>query len=124
MRAAFFAAWRRTRGPFVRAAFCAEARRDRSERRDAARLACFDNARVEVVRLLSRFNARFVARERVADGRVPLRPARVAAFAARFVEALALRGGAPTLTPARLAFDRPIAIACFADRAPCFPSRT
>jgi len=28
------------------------------------------------------------------------------------------------LTPARRAFDKPIAIACFVDRAPCFPSRT
>src|SRR4029079_17467758 len=27
-------------------------------------------------------------------------------------------------TPARRAFDNPIAIACFVERAPCFPSRT
>jgi hypothetical protein len=29
-----------------------------------------------------------------------------------------------TLTPARRAFERPIAIACFVDRAPCLPLRT
>ena len=40
------------------------------------------------------------------------------------VVAFALAGGRGRLTPARLAFDRPIAIACFADRAPCSPSRT
>ena len=34
-----------------------------------------------------------------------------------------LRGGASG-TPARRAFDRPIAIACLAERAPCLPSRT
>jgi hypothetical protein len=27
------------------------------------------------------------------------------------------------LTPARRAFDKPIAIACFAERAPCLPAR-
>ena len=32
------------------------------------------------------------------------------------------RGGF-SLTPERRAFDRPMAIACFVDRAPCFPSR-
>jgi hypothetical protein len=29
-----------------------------------------------------------------------------------------------SFTPARRAFDRPIAIACSGERAPCFPSRT
>jgi hypothetical protein len=32
-------------------------------------------------------------------------------------------GGGGSGTPARRAFDRPIAIACSGDRAPCFPSR-
>ena len=35
----------------------------------------------------------------------------------------ALAGGRPSLTPARRAFDRPMAIACFVERAPCLPSR-
>jgi hypothetical protein len=37
---------------------------------------------------------------------------------------LALDGGGGSFTPARRAFDNPIAIACFVDRAPCLPSRT
>jgi hypothetical protein len=32
--------------------------------------------------------------------------------------------GAASFTPARRALDRPIAVACFAERAPCFRSRT
>jgi hypothetical protein len=31
--------------------------------------------------------------------------------------------GAGKSTPARRAFDKPIAIACFDERAPCLPSR-
>jgi hypothetical protein len=38
-------------------------------------------------------------------------------------EAVRLFGGR-SFTPARRALDRPIAIACLVDRAPCFPSRT
>ena len=50
------------------------------------------------------------------------RAAEVAAFALRFVEGLAFFGTGRR-TPERRAFDNPIAIACFVDRAPCFPSR-
>src|SRR5262249_30360733 len=32
--------------------------------------------------------------------------------------------GARSFTPARRAFERPMAIACFVERAPCLPSRT
>jgi hypothetical protein len=52
------------------------------------------------------------------------RPALLAASALFRVLAFALAGGFGNLTPERLAFDSPIAIACFVDRAPCFPSRT
>ena len=93
-------------------------------RRRAADFACRDSAFRDTVRFGSRFNARMAARARLAEGRVRRRPARLAAFALRFVEALALRGGGGSLIPARRAFERPIAIACFADRAPCLPSRT
>ena len=34
------------------------------------------------------------------------------------------RGAWASFTPARRAFDKPIAIACLAERAPCLPSRT
>jgi hypothetical protein len=46
-----------------------------------------------------------------------------ALLAARFVDAFPFFGGLSG-TPARRAFDNPIAIACFVDRAPCLPSRT
>ena len=93
-------------------------------RRRAADLACRDSAFVDTVFFGSRLSLWLIARERFADGRVRFRPARVAAFALRLVDALALRGGGGRLMPARRAFERPIAIACFADRAPCLPSRT
>jgi len=59
----------------------------------------------------------------LADGRVWWRPARLAEAALRFVLAFALAGGRPSFTPARRAFDKPMAIACFVERAPCLPSR-
>jgi len=72
----------------------------------------------------SRLSARDVARERRADGCFrPRRPARLADAALRFVLRFALAGGRGSFTPDRRAFDRPIAIACFVDCAPCFPSR-
>lgn len=65
-----------------------------------------------------------MARERFDDGRARRLAARLAYFALRFVVAFALAGGRGSFTPARRAFDKPIAIACFVERAPCFPSRT
>jgi hypothetical protein len=55
---------------------------------------------------------------------VPRLAARLADVALRFVLSVAEAGGGGSWTPARRAFDRPIAMACFADWAPCFPSRT
>jgi hypothetical protein len=61
----------------------------------------------------SRCNTRSVARDR-RGLTAPLRGrVRAPAFP---------RGG--SFTPALRALDSPIAIACLADRAPCFPSRT
>jgi hypothetical protein len=69
-------------------------------------------------------SARVTARDRRGDRRaLRFRLARVADAALRFVDAFARRGGRPSLTPDRRAFERPIAIACFVDRAPCLPSR-
>jgi len=71
-----------------------------------------------------RFNARRVARDRRADGRLEaFAAALLADRALRFVVAFAPAGGAPSLTPALRAFESPIAIACFVELAPCFPSR-
>ena len=52
----------------VRAAFFAAAERDRAERCFATRFACFDNARFDAARRLSRLSARLVARERLEEG--------------------------------------------------------
>src|SRR6267378_4416641 len=75
----------------------------------------------------SRFSAARTARLRRADGRrgfllpcptsyARLAELRVLAFACPLV-------GGLSGTPARRALERPMAIACFVERAPCFPSR-
>ena len=61
--------------------------------------------------------------ERAGDGRVVLPARALSRLAPSFVRSLALFGGGGSFTPARRAFDRPMAIACFAERAPCLPSR-
>ena len=97
----------------------------RRRRRAAAVRACFESARRDAAECDSRLSARVVARDRAADVfRVRRRPAVSARWAFFLVAADAspLRGGFK-LTPARRAFDSPIAIACFVDLAPCLPSR-
>jgi hypothetical protein len=73
--------------------------------------------------LPSRFRALIVARDLVGEGARRELPATESCAALVFTvfEALPLGGGKET--PARLAFDSPIAIACLVDRAPCLPSR-
>jgi hypothetical protein len=103
----------------LRAAGC----RDVADRRRAAVRACRESALREAALRPWRFNARDVARERAAEGRPRRRRlARLADAALRFVLGLAFLGGR-SFTPERRAFDSPIAIACFVDAAPCFPSR-
>lgn len=108
----------------VRAAFFAAAERDLAERRLATRLACFDNAFFDADRRLSRRSARFVARERLVAGflRRPERPFARSCLAWPFVRDFPRLGGG-SFTPARRAFDKPMAIACSGERAPCSPSR-
>jgi hypothetical protein len=108
----------------VRAAFFAAAERERAERCFATRFACLDNACLDAERPLSRLSARFVARDRFSEGflRRPARPFVRSRFAWRFVRSLPRFGGG-NFTPARRALDRPMAIACSGDRAPCSPSR-
>lgn len=73
----------------------------------------------------SRLSVRLAARERAADvRRRPRRPARETDAALWRVRAEAVAGGGGSFTPARRALERPMAIACFAERAPCLPSRT
>jgi hypothetical protein len=107
----------------VSAARRAAALREAADRRRAAAVAWRDSAFRDAARRPSRFSARRVARERRGEGAARLRPARLADAALRFVEAFAFFGGGGSFTPARRAFDRAIATACFVDRAPCLPSR-
>ena len=65
-----------------------------------------------------------LARDRRGAGFARRPAARLADAALRLVVAFALAGGRGNFTPARRAFDNPMAIACLVDRAPCFPSRT
>ena len=90
----------------------------------ATRFACLDNACLDAERRLSRLRTRFVARERFREGfvRRPARPFARSRFAWRFVCCVPRFGGG-NFTPARRALDRPIAIACSGDRAPCSPCR-
>ena len=124
VRAALRAAARRARGPFVRTARAADALRARRDRRRAALRAWRASALRDAALRFSRFSARLIARDLRADGRrLGCAPARLAYFALCRVFRLALAGGFDSFTPARRAFESPIAIACLVDRAPCFPSR-
>ena len=107
----------------VAAAFFADRERDLAERFFAAPRACRESARFVAALRPSRFNAVNVARERLRDFLVErLAPLRRSRFACSLVSAEAVSDGGRS-TPARRAFDNPIAIACFVERAPCFPSR-
>ena len=103
----------------VRAAF--RAARDRLEAvrpRDAVR-ARRERALWDAPERPSRLRTPLAARDRLAEG---LRLDLWVRFAF-FAEALPFGGGA-NFTPAFLALDNPIAIACLEFRTPCFPSRT
>src|ERR1043165_8430674 len=108
----------------VRAAFFAARERDAGERFLAAPRACRESARLEAALWPSRFKAREVARERLADFLplffFPFLRSRAACLRIFFEPFF----GTASFTPARRAFDRPMAIACLVERAPCFPSRT
>src|SRR5439155_27038594 len=90
-------------------------------RRRAADRACRARARWEAPLRPSLFSARVIARERLLEGRRVVRS--LLPFAVLRAEAVPFGGGG-SFTPARRAFDRPIAMACCGERAPCFPSRT
>jgi hypothetical protein len=91
--------------------------------RETAR-ACLDSASCDAALPLSFFKAFIVARDRVCDTGLfcPF-------FSSSFFACLRVdEGTEPFLgtfyfTPARRASDKPMAMACFADLAPCSPSR-
>src|SRR4029079_3222134 len=96
-------------------------------RRCAAVLACFESACVDTVCFGSCFKAFSVAWLRLRDG--PRRPLLCPAWYALAAERRVRSEVRPFLgggngTPARLAFDSPMAMACLVERAPCLPSRT
>jgi hypothetical protein len=83
-----------------------------------------DNAERDAALRPSRFRARLRAVDRVGEAFLPDLPrarSRAACLRVR-AEAWPFRGGL-SFTPARRAFDNPMAIACFVDLAPCLPSR-
>ena len=104
----------------VLAALRAAARRFGDPLRFAARLACAETALDEAVPVLSRRSAfiEALARLRVLSACFP------GCLTTVCTPAPGLFGFGGTLTPAFLAFDSPIAIACCTDRAPCLPVRT
>lgn len=126
VRAALAAALRRPVLPFVRTAAAAARRRAPAPRFRALLLACRESAACETELRRSCRKALEAARERLADGLLlrlrPLLKSR-SAWRRTFRE-LWLSFGGGKLIPARRAFDNPIAIACFGERAPCFPWRT
>src|SRR5215204_2348825 len=108
----------------VRAAFFAELERDAAERFFADVRAWRESASFEAALPPSSFRAFVAACERLVDFLAlfffPFLRSR-AAWLRIFFDPVV--GGAKS-TPARRAFASPMAIACFADRAPCLPSRT
>jgi len=124
VRAALRAAAARPAGPFVRTAFRAAAFKDPAPRFRAAERACRASAVLEAALRPSRRRAERTALARLADGLVRDRERPRASCALRRVlsEVVPFSGGGSS-TPARRALERPIATACLADRAPCFPSR-
>ncbi|HEY7895846.1 MAG TPA: hypothetical protein VIC24_13185 [Gemmatimonadaceae bacterium] len=101
----------------------ADAERCDALRRRALERACLDNELRDAAACPSRRSAPATARERVRDVFRPrFRPFARSRFAWRLVRADE-RLLAGSFTPDRRAFESPIAIACFVDRAPCFPSR-
>jgi hypothetical protein len=103
----------------VRAALRAACERHEAVRRRDAVRACRERARCDAPDRPSRFRAPLVARERLLEGRLR----RKLCLPVFFADAVPF-GGAANFTPAFLALESPIAIACLGLRTPCFPSRT
>src|SRR6185437_13831189 len=110
---------------FVRTAFAADSSRLAALRCFALDRACFESDSCDTADCPSRFRAFDVACDRVREGfsSWPLSPFSVSRSACFMVFSDPLFGGG-SFTPARRALDRPIAIACLAERAPCLPSFT
>jgi hypothetical protein len=126
VRAAFWAARFNPVLPLVRTAFMAAWCRDELPLCRAERFAWRARLLCEAAEWPSRRSAREVARERRADGfrrrdDCPRRRSRCACVRVR-LEVFSFLGGW-SFTPARRAFESPMAMACLVERAPCLPSR-
>jgi hypothetical protein len=86
----------------------------------AAALACRDKALDETDVVGSFFSALILALDLVRETGACVFPFSVSRCAFFFNAASPVFGGG-NFTPARLASDKPMAMACFADRAPCLP---
>ena len=108
----------------VRAAFFADADLLAAERLRAAVRACRDNASGEAAAPLSRWRAFNVAFDRLAVGFFPESAfSRSRCALCRVASEVSPGFGGANFTPARRALESPMAIACFVERAPCFPAR-
>lgn len=108
----------------VRAAFFAAAKRSAALRLRAADLAWRDKGRFDAAAVPSRSSAFLIAFERVRDGAffAAAWPTSRSCSVLRRVCALVLpSAGGGKSTPAWRALDRPTAMACLADCAPCLP---
>jgi hypothetical protein len=126
VRAALAAAAARPAAPLVRDACFDAAERSAGRRVLAAVRACRAIARGDAASVRSCFSAFNDARDRLViellctGARLPRARSRDARFRTD-ADALPGRGGGK-LTPARLAFDSPMAMACLVERAPWIPA--
>ena len=108
---------------FVLVAFFADAERSAAVRRFALAFACLESAAEDTIWCFSPFSFFVIARERLGltafPGCFPRSRSR-SACSRTSSETVPLLGGG-SFTPARRAFESPMAIACPVERAPCFP---
>jgi hypothetical protein len=119
----FFASADRPAVLLVWAVFLAAAERELAVRFEALFFAWDDSADFEAALWPSLLSASVVALERVPAGlwcSLDEASSRAAFFLVDLLAVLL----AGIFTPARRALDRPMAIACLVERAPCFPLRT
>jgi hypothetical protein len=108
----------------VRAAFFADADLLAAERLLAAVRACRDKASGEAAAPLSRWRAFNAACDRLAEGFFPESAfSRSSCALCRVASEVSPGFGGANFTPARRALESPMAIACFVERARCFPAR-
>jgi len=107
----------------VRAAFLAALRRFAAPRLRALVRACRESDAFDAALVPSRLRAFVVARDLFGEGACRELAASESCLVLVRTAFEVLPLGGCKGTPARRALERPIAMACFVERAPCFPSR-